>query len=55
MKFYIIQIILGVKELHKNRIIHRDLKPENVMVDEDGYLKIIDFGMSLVIKTDELA
>jgi serine/threonine protein kinase len=29
--------------------LYRDLKPENIMVDQNGYLKLIDFGFSKII------
>jgi serine/threonine protein kinase len=46
VKFYTAQIVLAVGELHSKGIMHRDLKLENIMVDEDGYLKLIDYGLA---------
>jgi len=36
--------------LHKGGILHRDLKLENVLVNPDGYLTLIDFGVSKKVK-----
>lgn len=45
-KFIIAEIILAIEYLHEKNIIYRDLKPENVILDDEGYIKIIDFGLS---------
>ncbi|CAI2367461.1 unnamed protein product [Moneuplotes crassus] len=45
-KFYAANIVLGLKALHESQIVYRDLKPENVLVNQDGYLKITDFGLA---------
>ena len=48
IKYYFIQLLLGIKHIHSFNIVHRDIKPENIMVTKDEKLiKIIDFGSSL--------
>jgi len=54
-KFYAIQIALAFGHLHKNNIIYRDLKLENVMLAQDGYIQITDFGMARFLDKGELA
>ncbi|CAF1469816.1 unnamed protein product, partial [Didymodactylos carnosus] len=45
-KFYVSQVILAFEYLHHLDIIHRDLKPDNVLIGEDGYCKLADFGLA---------
>ena len=49
-KFFISNIILGLEYIHKNKIIHRDIKPENLVLDQNGYLAITDFGIAKKIE-----
>ena len=50
VKFYIIELILGIEFLHKNNVIFRDLKPENILMDAEGHIKISDFGLSKILE-----
>ena len=50
LQFYIGSMLLMLDYLHKRQIAHRDLKPANIMINSDGYLKMIDFGTAKIIK-----
>jgi serine/threonine-protein kinase len=44
---YLLQVATALAFCHENRILHCDIKPENIMVDRQGRVKLIDFGISL--------
>ena len=45
-KFMIACLVVSLEYIHQNNIIHRDIKPENLVFDENGYIKITDFGIA---------
>ena len=55
VKFYAVQIALAIGYLHNKDIWHRDLKLENILIDETGYLKLIDFGLAKILKETEMS
>ena len=42
-----------LEELHSKKIIYRDLKPENLVLNKNGYLKLIDFGTAKFMDKDK--
>ena len=51
-KFFFACLLLGLEYIHGNNIIHRDIKPENLVCEENGYLRITDFGVAKIMKEE---
>ena len=44
VRFYAAQIVLIFEYMHGQDLIYRDLKPENVLLEQNGFIKLTDFG-----------
>jgi len=42
--------MIAIQYLHERKIIYRDIKPENIIIETNGYLKLIDFGTAKEIE-----
>jgi serine/threonine protein kinase len=51
--FHIQKMINAVDYLHSLNILHCDIKPENFLIDNEGNIKLIDFGFSVIYKEKE--
>lgn len=55
VRFIAACLTLAIGHLHSSGFIYRDLKPENVLLDEQGYAKLTDFGLAKIVKLDDVA
>lgn len=46
----IVDVLLGLKELHKRNIMHGDLKPSNILIDKNNRAHVADFGLCVNFK-----
>jgi len=50
-----LDVLAAVSHAHANLIVHRDLKPSNVLVDREGTVKLLDFGVAKLLTLDTVA
>lgn len=48
---YTMMVTMMFEYLHSKNVIYRDLKPENILIDNQGYLKLTDFGFAKIVET----
>ncbi len=51
----ILQLIDVVAHAHRHRIMHRDIKPGNIIIQEDGRLKLLDYGAAKILKEQDIS
>lgn len=47
--FYVSSLVLAMEYLHSKNIVYRDVKPENIIIEADGYIKLIDIGSAKIL------
>ena len=52
-RFYAVQIAMALGHLHSTQIVYRDLKPQNILMGEDGYIALADFGLAKHLNSGE--
>jgi len=48
-RFYAASVVSMFSYMHSLKVIYRDLKPENLLLDKEGYLKLVDFGFAKIL------
>ncbi|RKO97689.1 hypothetical protein CXG81DRAFT_25546 [Caulochytrium protostelioides] len=54
IKYFLYQILRGLKYVHSAGIVHRDLKPSNILVNENCDMKLCDFGLARVTDAGQM-
>ncbi|OMO78983.1 hypothetical protein COLO4_24593 [Corchorus olitorius] len=53
IKCYMKQLLLGLEHCHSRGVLHRDIKGSNLLIDNNGVLKIADFGLATLFQPDQ--
>ncbi|XP_071836252.1 rho-associated protein kinase 2-like isoform X2 [Apostichopus japonicus] len=51
-RFYTAEVVLALDAIHSMQFIHRDVKPDNMLLDQNGHLKLADFGTCMKMERD---
>ncbi|XP_063222639.1 serine/threonine-protein kinase mrck-1-like [Bacillus rossius redtenbacheri] len=51
-KFYLAELLLALRSLHKMGYVHRDVKPDNILLNSGGHVKLSDFGSAAKLNSD---
>jgi len=54
-KFYIAQTVMAIDSIHQLNYVHRDIKPDNLLIDNDGHMKLSDFGLCTALQENKLS
>ena len=46
-RFFVCELMMAIENLHKMKVFYRDLKPENILLDDEGHIKLADFGLCI--------
>lgn len=46
IRFFAACIVIALEYIHSMNVLHRDVKPENIVLDQQGYLYLTDFGVA---------
>ncbi|CAN6470690.1 unnamed protein product [Victoria cruziana] len=52
IKCYMRQLLTGLHYCHVNQVLHRDIKGSNLLIDNEGHLKLADFGLARSFSSD---